>query len=248
MDIALFIAGLTVTVWLLIILQRQHVRKHLPWFVSYVAWQVLQAMVLLAGLLISPSVYIAVYWWMEAVAIFLTVAAVRESFLRIFLGFTKMPWFRWTVSAVIAAVVAYSAWKAIYHPPVQGNWLTAFILGAEFLFRWGILGIALLTFVLSWALEQPTHTWEDTVLTGFTLISGTIVMAVICASLFGKQFLFFSKYAPSVGYFLAIFFWIRFFSRPLQGTTFEDLGIGPEDMLKLIRRYREDLKRMRGQR
>lgn len=248
MDIALLIASLATAAWLLIVLQRQHVRKNLPWFVAYVAWQVLQASVQLVALLISPHLYNRAYWWMEAVAIMLTVAAVRESFLRIFLGFTKMHWFRWTVSAVIAAVVAYAAWKAIYHPPIEGNWLTTFVAGAEFLFRWGIFAIAILTFVLSWALEQPTETWEDTVLIGFGLISGAFIFYVASVSMFGTRFLFFTRYAPSVGYFLAIFLWIRFFSRPLQGPTFEDLGIGPEDMLKLIRRYREDLKRMRGQR
>ena len=248
MDIALITAGLAVGIWLLIIVHRQNVRKQLPWFVSYVAWQVLQALLQLFALLISRRLYIMAYWWMEAVAILLTVAAVRESFLRIFRGFTKMPWFRWTVSGVIAAIVAYSAWKALYDPPVHGNWLTSFVIGAEVLFRWGIVGIALLTFALSWALSEPTDTWEDTVLTGFGLISGAVIVNVICVSVFGNRFLFFSKYAPSVGYFLAIFLWIRFFSRPVEGISFEDLGIGPEDMLKLIRRYREDVRKIRGQR
>lgn len=246
MDIALIAAGLAAGVWLLTIVYRQDVRKHLTWFVSYVAWQVVQALIQLSTLLFSPRLYILVYWWMEGIEILLTVAAVRESFLRIFKGFTKMPWFRWTVSSVIAAVVAYSAWKAIYHPPVQGNWLTAFIVGAEFLFRWGIAGIAALTFALSWALSEPTETWEDTILMGFGLISGAFILSLVCVSLFGSRFLFFSKYAPSMGYFAAVFLWIRFFSRPLERVSFEDLGIGPEDMLKLIRRYREDLRKVRG--
>lgn len=158
-----------------------------------------------------------------------------------------MPWFRWTVTAVIAVVVFYSAWKAIYHPPVQGNWLTAFVLGAEFLFRWGILGITILTFVLSWVLSEPIGFWEDAVLDGFGIISGAFILFAVGASVLGKQFLFFGKYLPSVGYFVAVFWWIRFFSRPLEGPTFEDLGIGPEDMLKLMRRYRENLKKIRGQ-
>jgi hypothetical protein len=194
---------------------------------------------------ISRGLYIRVYWWMETVEILFTVIAVRESFLRIFKGFTKMPWFRWTVSGVIAAVVAYSTWKAIYHPPVQGNWLTAFVIGAEFLFRWGIAGIAVLTYVLSWALSEPSETREDAVMTGFGLISGAFILTVIWVSVFGNN-LFFSKYAPPVGYFIAAFLWIRVFSRPVEGFGFEELGIGPEDMLKLIRRYRADVRKVRG--
>ena len=247
MDIALIAAGLAACIWLLIVVYRQNIRKHLPWFVAYVGWQVVQALIQLVTLLISRRLYFRVYWWMESLEILLTVAAVRESFLRIFRGFTRMPWFRWTVSGVIAAVVAYSAWKAVYQPPVQGSRLTSFILGAEFLFRWGIAGIAGLTYVLSWALSEPSGTREDAVMTGFGLISGAFILTVICVSLFGNKFLFFSKYAPSVGYFIAIFLWIRVFSRPVEGFGFEELGIGPEDLLKLIRRYRADVRKIRGQ-
>ena len=248
MFVALAVANLIAAVWLLIVVYRQHIRKHLPWFVSYATWQLIQALVQPIAALISRHLFVSVYWWMEGIALLLTVAAVRESFLRIFMGFTKMPWFRWTVTAVIAAVVAYSAWKAIYHPPVQGNWLTVFVVGAEFLFRWGIAAIAALTFVLSWALDEPRGTWEDTIISGFGILSVAFLSAAASFSLFGDRFLFFNKYAPSVGYFLAVFIWIWFLSRPVEGPTFEDLGIGPEDMLKLIRRYREDLRRIRGQR
>lgn len=246
MDVALIAAGLAAGVWLLTIVYRQNVRKHLPWFVSYIVWQVVQALIQLLALLVSRRLYITVYWWMEAVEVVLTVAAVRESFLRIFKGFTKLPWFQWTVSAMIGVVVVYSAWKAIYHPPAQGNWLTSFIVGAEFLFRWCIAGIAVLTYVLSWALSGPSDTREDAVMTGFGLISGTFILTVIWVSVFGNN-LFFSKYAPSVGYFIAVFLWIRVFSRPVEGFGFEGLGIGPEDMLKLIRRYRADIRKIRGQ-
>ena len=83
-------------------------------------------------------------------------------------------------------------------------------------------------------------------MTGFGLISGAFILTVICVSVFGNNFLSFSKYAPSVGYFIAIFLWIRVFSRPVEGFGFEELGIGPEDLLKLIRGYREDVRKIRG--
>lgn len=246
MDLVLIIAGLVVYVWLLIVVHRRHVRRRLPWFVFYVLWGVLFQCELLASWLISQKVYLALYWWTETIEILLTVAAVRESFLRIFRGFTKLPWFRWTVSGVIAAVVAYSAWKSIYHPPVQGNSVTAFVIGSEFTFRWGIAGIAVLTYVLTWLIYEPSGTREDAVITGFGIISVAFLASVVCVSLFGTGFLLFSKYAPSVGYFIAVFLWIWVFSRPIEGFGFDELGIGPEDLLKLIRRYRQDLKKVRG--
>src|SRR5215510_2421312 len=160
MAIAVLIAGLAVNTWLLIIVHKRNVRRQLPWFALYVAWEFMLACVQLAAWLISPRLYIAVYWWMEAVEIVLIVGAVRESFLRIFRGFTSMRWFRWSVWGVIASVIVYSAWKAIYAPPVQGNRLAVFILGAEFLFRWGIAAIALLSMLLMWLVHEPRGSRE----------------------------------------------------------------------------------------
>lgn len=246
MAITLLIAGLIVDIWLLIIIHRKDVRKHLPWFATYIAWGVLLQGTQVVVWAVNLRLYVAVYWWMEAIAVILIVGSVRESFLRIFRGFTALPWFRWTVSGMIAAVVTYSAWKVIYHPPVQGNRLTSLVVGAEFLFRWGIAGMALLTIVLTWLLHEPSETREDAVLTGFGITSGAFLAAAVCVSLFGKRYLLFSTYAPSVGYFIAAFLWIWVFSRPVEGFGFDDLGIGPEDLLKLMRRYREDVRRVRG--
>jgi len=246
MDIALIAAGLAVYAWLLRIVHRQRVRKHLPWFAFYVFWEVLVQCEQLITWLVSHRLYFALYWWIEAAGVLLTVAAVRESFLRIFRGFTKMRWFRWSVTGVIAAVVMYSVWKTIYAPPVQASRLGSFVVAAEFLLRWGIAGIALLTFVLSYLLEEPTNTREDAVVTGFGIASFGFIVLVVSFSLFGTRFLFVMKYAPSMAYFIAAFMWIWVFSRPVEGFGFDDLGIGPEQVLSTIRRYRESVRRIRG--
>src|SRR5215470_14699030 len=102
MDVALIVAGIVIGAWLLIILS------------------------------IDRQLYARAYWWMEAVGIALIVAAVRESFLRIFQGFTRIAGFRWSVWTVIGAVVAYPAWKVTYAPPLQTSRLFAFVFGAEF--------------------------------------------------------------------------------------------------------------------
>jgi hypothetical protein len=242
--IILLISGLIVDLWLLIIVHRQGVRKQLPWFVLYVAWGVFLSSVQLVAWIISPRLYIAVYWWMEAVAVVLIVGAVRESFLRIFRGFTSKAGFRWSVWSVILAVVVYSTWKAIYLPPVHGSRLESFVFGAEFAFRWGIFGIAVLTMVLSLFLHEPMDTREDAVVTGFGLSSLGALVGIISFSLFGTKYLFLTKYASSVGYFLAVFWWIWVFSRPVSEFGFKELGMGPEDIAKELRRYRIFSERM----
>jgi len=244
MAIALFIAGLIVDVWLLIIVHRQGVRKQLPWFVLNAAWSVFLVLVQLGAWIIGPRLYIAVYWWMEALSVILIVAAVRESFLRIFQGFTSRLGFRLLVWGVIFAVVIYSAWKAIYLPPVHGSRLEVFVVGAEFAFRWGIFGIAGLTSVLSLFLHEPMNTREDAVVTGFGLASVGVLAGVVSFSLFGTKYLFFTKYASSVGYFVAVFWWIWVFSHPVAEFGFKELGMGPEDIAKELRRYRERTEQM----
>jgi hypothetical protein len=239
MDIALIAVGLAVYAWLLIIVRRQGVRKQLPWFACYVHWEVLAQCGYLATWMISHRLYVALYWWIEAVEIFLIVAAVRESFLRIFQGFTSKAGFRWSVWTVIAGAVIYAAWKAVYAPPLQSSRLDAFVVGAEFLFRWGILGIWALTTTFSFLLREPMDTREDAVVTGFSVASAAFVIYVGTFSVFGTKYTFITKYLPSVGYFLAAFWWIRVFSRPVQEFGFKELGMGPEDIARELRRYRE---------
>jgi len=243
--ITLLIGGFFAVLWLLVVIHRQGVRRHLPWFALYVVWAVILQSTQVVVWILSPRWYVAVYWWMEAVAVVLIVGAVRESFLRIFRGFTEMPWFRWTVSGVIGSIVVYSAWRVTYHPPAQSDRLAAFVLGSEFLFRWGIFGIALLTTALSVLVQEPMNTREDGVVTGFGIASFGFLIYVLTRSLFGTKYTFLTKYAPSVGYFGAVFLWIWVFSRPIEGFGFKELGIGPEDLLRLIRRNREDVRRVR---
>lgn len=242
MEITLLVGGLIFYGLLLTILHREGVRKQLPWFATYVTWGVLLQVTQIVARAVSLRLYIAVYWWMEAVAVVLIVGAVRESFLRIFHGFTKMGWFRWSVWSVIGAVVAYSIWKAVHAPPLQSSRLTVFVFGAEFLFRWGIAGIALFTTVLTLVHEGSLNTREDAVVTGFGVASLAFVLYVSSFSIFGQKYTSSIKYLPSAGYFLAVGWWIWVFSRPVEEFGFEELGMGPEDMRKEVRRYREQLE------
>lgn len=242
MEIILLIGGLVVDVWLLVIVERQSARKQLPWFATYVVWGVVLQITQIAARAISVRLYITVYWWMEAVAVILIVGAVRESFLRIFRGFTKLAWFRWSLWSVIGAVVAYSVWKAVHAPPLQSSRLTVFVFGAEFLFRWGIAGIALFTTVLTLVHEGSLNTREDAVVTGFGVASLAFVLYVSSFSIFGQKYTSSIKYLPSVGYFLAAGWWIWVFSRPIEEYGFKELGMGPETMRNEARRYREHVE------
>jgi hypothetical protein len=139
---------------------------------------------------------------------------------------------------VIVGVVVYSAWKAVYAPPIQVNRLATFVFGTEFAFRWGLLGIAVLTGVLS-ALMKEGITREDAVVTGFGAAAATFLLYLGSFSLFGIKYIFLTKYIPAVGYFVAVFWWIYVFSRPVKQFGFKELGMGPEEISKALRLYRD---------
>jgi hypothetical protein len=239
MQTVVLVINLLLNFWLLTIVHRQHVRRQLPWFALYVAWQVLLGIAALVGWLIGHELYRALYWWTEGIGIVLIVATVRESFLNLFQGFTSKQGFRWSVWTVIACVVLYSAWKALYAPPLHNNRLDAFIFGAEFLFRWAIFGIAFLAIILSFLLTESPERRELAVVTGFGISSAGFLVYVIGFSLFGVQYAFLTKFAPSVGYFLAAGWWIWVFSQPIQEFGLEELGMTPEDVRKEMDRYRD---------
>lgn len=211
----------------------------MPCFVFCIVWEVLAGVAVLVAWLIGRQFYGPLYWWLEAIEIALIVAAVRESFLRMFQGFTSRPGFRWSVWGVIVGVVIYSAWKAVYAPPVAGDKFGVFEVGAEFLFRWAIFGIAILTVVLGLIFRRSLEAREEAVVTGFGTASLGFLIYVVIFSLFGTRYIFLIKFAPPVGYFLAAFWWIWVFSRPVDEFGFARLGMGPDEIRSEIRRYRE---------
>jgi hypothetical protein len=142
----LFAINLIVDAFLLAILYRQNIKRHLPWFVAYIAWEFLIAIVAPVIWFVDPKQYVTVYWWTEAMRAVLMAGAVRESFLRTFVGFTSLRWFPWLVRGLIVTVVLYSTWKSVYAPPVQSGRMTAFLIGIEFAFRWCIAAIGILFF------------------------------------------------------------------------------------------------------
>lgn len=241
-----FLANLAVNLWLSVVVWRREVWKPLRWFSLYVAAGLLSTGVGLTLWFVDRRLYVTVFWWMEAAKIALIVAAVRESFVRTFVGFTSLRWFPWVVRGVIAGVVAYSIWKAIYAPPVQSNRLISFIIAGEFTFRWGFVGIGLLSLALLRILELPHDTRETAVIDGYTIASAAFLVYVISRSFFGTRFVGITQFVPDIGYVLAVILWIKYMSRPEREFGFKELGMTPEALAAELRRYREVATRLLG--
>jgi hypothetical protein len=239
-----FLADLAVNVWLLLIVWRRDVWRQLPWFALYVAWEFIATVVGLTLWFVDRHLYVTVFWWMEAARIALVVGAMRESFLHTFVGFSSLRWFPWVVRSVIGGVVVYSAWKAIYAPPIQSNRVISFIIAGEFTFRWGLAAVGLLSLLLVWLLELPNDTRETAVILGIATASGAFLVAVLSRSFFGTKYVRITQFVPDVGYLVAAAIWIKYMLRPEQEFGFKELGITPEQMASELRRYREAAERL----
>lgn len=239
-----FIADLVVDTWLLVILWRRGAWRTLPWFTFYVGVELATACIGLVLWPVSRSLYVTVFWWTEAVRIMLIVGAMRESFVRTFVGFSSLRWFPWLVRGVIGGVLVYSGWKAIYAPPVHNNRIISLIVAGEFTFRWGIAAVGLLSLVLLWMVSLPRDTREVAVMDGCTIASVAFLVVVVSRSLFGTRYALITQFVPQVGYLIAVWIWIRTLSRPAAQTGFRELGMSPEEMALELQRYRTAAERL----
>lgn len=239
-----FFVHLALSSWLLIIVLRRAIWKQLPWFACYIASELVGACVGLMLWSINRRLYVSVYWWMTAAQITLIVGAVRESFVRTFVGFRSLEWFPWLVRGVIAAVLAYSGWKAVYAPPVQNNRLVSLIVGGEFTFQWGIVAVGLLSVALEKLFNLRRDTREAAVIDGCAVASfGSLAWAVI-RSLFGTKYSLVTQYFGELAYVLACFLWIKYMSRTETEVGFKELGMSPEQVASELVRYRAAAERL----
>src|ERR1700739_2695355 len=184
-----FSIHLAVNGWLLFILVRNRIIRFLPWFGAYIASELVGACVGLVLWSLQSHLYLTVFWVMAAAQIILIVGAVRESFLRLFIGFRSRPWFPWLVRSVIALILLYSVWKAVYVPTVKTNRLISLIADGEFAFRWTILAVGLLAVILERIFMVSRSTREAAVLDGCTVVSLGVIAWVVSRSLLGQKYI-----------------------------------------------------------
>lgn len=239
-----FLIAIAADTWLLLVVWRRDVWKPLPWFAVCIASDLVQTCVGLALWFIDRSLYVTVFWWMEAAKIGLVVGAMRESFVRTFVGFSSLRWFPWVVRGVIGAVLVYSAWKTIYAPPVDKSWLFSLIIDVEFTFRWVIVAVGLLSVALVWLLDLPKDTRENAVMDGFAIASTAWLVFAVVRSFFGAKYGRFIQYVPDIGYFVAVAIWIKYLRIPGREFGLKELGMTPEAMALELRRYRETAERI----
>jgi hypothetical protein len=239
-----FLIHLTVSSWLLTVVLRRGIWRQLPWFTGYVASEVVGASVGLVLWFVDRQLYVAVSWSLDVAQIILIVGTVRESFLRTFVGFSSLRWFPWLVWSVIGSIVVYSAWKAIYAPPVQNNRIVALIIDGEFTFRWAIVAVGLLSAGLERLFTLARDTREVAVIEGCAVASVGVLAWAVIRSLFGTRFALITQYFGELAYLIAAWIWLKYMLRREAEIGFKQLGVTPDQVALELRRYREAAERL----
>jgi hypothetical protein len=195
-------------VCILALLLRRRLQRRFIWFFVYVLYAVLELIVRLA-LSGNQEVYFKVYWSTEPVDVALTVLALRESFLSIFLPETSLRWFRWVFWSGMALAVAYGVFEAWALPPRQAGRLVTVIIDLEFVLNAVIFIFGLLYCGSIKVFGILEHQREGAIIFGFTANACLTTLGVLTRSAFGTRFRLLSESIPAVAYILAEAIWIR---------------------------------------
>ncbi len=218
-------------------------QKRFPWFFIYILYALLEGVIQLAvsG---NQKLYFPVYWSTAIGDVALTVLALRESFLSIFLPETRLRWFRWVFWCCIGLAAAYAGWEVWASPPRQASMFMVAVLDLEFsigtvISIFGLLyaGAIRLFYVLD-------HQRATAIILGFTVNASIAIFSWITRSAFGTKYRMLSEFIPAAAYIVAEAIWTRDLLR--QERKIPELKQTLEEMSETIDRYTAIMNRYLG--
>ncbi len=248
-DIALSLAGGILQAALAIALVRRRLwRRAFPWFFLYVCYSLANVTVLLlsAAFLTNRRAYFTIYGVMQAIYAAVAVAAMNEALHKIFKPYyLRRTWLRFMVPCVVFAILMLAFVNSLKHTPIEAGPLTIIYISLDLAANYmlagifGFFGILVLFWRTKW-LDPPFG-----VMLGFGIFSVIGMLADALRSDVGKQMDLVFIYAAAVAYVVACVVWLHAFRQrdpPSQpGST-----VDPKELLQLLDRPTEMLKRMRN--
>lgn len=216
------------------ILLRKKLHRRFPLFMAYTFYSLAitaERFILLWG---SDEVIFVNFLVTESLYALLGLLAIYESFREIFLPFYRVRWFFPLLWLVIAATLAASISRAVFHPPVQAYRLGAIVLSLEIGVRYVQGGIFLLCWALWRFFKIRPRRYPLAIVDGFGVAAVGILAASMLRSEFGIRFNTLFQFAPAVAYIVALVVWLFYLQGPdkINGESEEPL---PLDQLKEIR-------------
>lgn len=230
--LALWIAGLIV--W-------RRAFGQFPAFNIYIAYSILNLSARLA-IIGNWPLYFKVYWITEVGDVCLALAAIYQLSFTTFRGLALLTWCKVIVTLTACAVTTYSAWRALFRPPVRLTQWDTIIVGFEVGFQCLIASMCVLFFAAKKFLRFPNRR-HSFIAFGFGVSSSGMLAATLLRSEFGNKFPLAISWGPSVAYLAALVLWLLAFQISWQE---EDLSsqITIESAAKELESYASALKKV----
>jgi hypothetical protein len=182
--------------------------RSFPFFTGYTIYVVLIAA--MDGLLASHArLYFYFYWNSDAIEILLSVAAIYESFARVFKGLSKLRRFQFIFAAAIFAALGYSVRSTYEHPPDSRLLAGRILISAVIDVHYVLACLCILFFLLAALLRTRARLPEFGIVLGFGFEAAAFGIAAVVRSEFGTKYAFWSNEFPTVAYIAAGLIWLR---------------------------------------
>jgi hypothetical protein len=232
--------GLQVVIAILLIKRRMP--RRLSWFFIYIVYELCES-----GLRLWASghrgLYFRVYWGTEIGDLVLSLLAVWQSFVNIFVGYTRLRVFVWFVWSCIGLALLYSAWKAWLFPPLQASRLVSIIIGMELAVNFSVSVVGILHSFMIRLFRIRDREWSSAVITGFTINAGLAVVGFAVRSVFGTRFPLFHTWIGAVAYLVAEMTWLILLIPGEHEITAPRVDLNIEEMIERLNHSVRSLKK-----
>ena len=188
------------------------------------------------------AVYYYVFWSFEVVYAVLALAALYESYYRVFHNFFQVhPWFWVLFPSAVGLIMVISAYYSVTRPPTQATRITSLIISLEIGINLIQSAIFLLFRGAMLFFRARRRNFAIGVVDGFAVVAAAGLMYGL-RSEFGTKFTLLVQYGVPVAYILALVVWLDTFLRPAESRPQAPPGMTLEQALAEMTQGTEELK------
>jgi hypothetical protein len=200
--------GLILQVCIAAIMWSKRLYRRFPLFAAYTVYSIAAAVLRIVLFMINSPLFVTVFWATEALYIILGLAAIYEAFRDAFRPFYSIWWFRLLVYLVILVPLGISVVAILRTPSTDVDRAGAAILLVQIGTRYVQGGIFALAFAVIRFFRLPVSRYASGIIDGFGINAIGILAASILRSAFGTNYNNFFRFAPVVGYIIALLIWL----------------------------------------
>lgn len=186
----------------------KQLHRRFPLFFIYTVYSIITTATRNVLFIANSRSFAVVFWSTEAVYVLLGLAAIYESFRKLFRPLYGVWWFRILVYLVVIIPLALSVRAILKNPPTEANGVGAAILLVEIGARYVQGGLFALSFITIRFFRLPASRYASGIVDGFGIAAIGILAGSILRSVFGTNFNTFFRFAPVVAYIIALLVWL----------------------------------------